>query len=253
MANHALITRRTLAATLAAAIPAAAVAGQVDIEESHPSQSGPFGACQAAWQREPSLQDDGLLARQLLPLQGALRHRRRARPSGAHPPQAPAGQPHGARDRGGHPRALAGAARLRPDPGRQQYAKTGALISPAIVRGIPARATASADPDGPGKRHRDTNSRGPDPPGPAARGKTLSNEEWAGSPVRRRPRSQACSPRRCSACATARLGFHFQEFFDEGPDAGAHPASNGSNQSAPRKSSVSAAPPTCDVVSVVMA
>src|SRR3954451_11733298 len=31
------------------------------------------------------------------------------------------------------------------------------------------------------------------------------------------------------------------------------PASNGSNQSAPRKSSVSAAPATCDVVSVVMA
>ena len=31
------------------------------------------------------------------------------------------------------------------------------------------------------------------------------------------------------------------------------PASNGSNQSAPRKSSVSAAPATGDVVSVVMA
>src|SRR4029453_17919528 len=53
--------------------------------EDHPRQSGPFGARQAAWQREPSLQDDGLLARQLLPLQGPLRHWWRARPSGAHP------------------------------------------------------------------------------------------------------------------------------------------------------------------------
>src|SRR6266542_5906989 len=35
------------------------------------------GACQAAWQRQPGLQDDGLQPRQLQQVQGTLRQRRR--------------------------------------------------------------------------------------------------------------------------------------------------------------------------------
>src|SRR4029078_13744038 len=74
--------------------------------EDHPGQSRPFGARQAARQREPSLQDDGLLARQLLPLQGALRRRWGAGLAGADAAQADSGEPDAAGRRGGATRLV---------------------------------------------------------------------------------------------------------------------------------------------------
>src|SRR6201982_3982997 len=54
--------------------PASAIGGHHDDRtEDHPRQGWTARACQAARQRQPSLQDDGLQPRQLLPFQGALR------------------------------------------------------------------------------------------------------------------------------------------------------------------------------------
>src|SRR5262249_8244168 len=55
---------------------------------------------QAARQCEPSLQDDGLQPRQLLPLQGALRQRRRTGAAGDQPQEAGAQESGAAGDRG---------------------------------------------------------------------------------------------------------------------------------------------------------
>ena len=82
--------------------------------EDHPRQSGTARTCQAARQRLAGLQDDGLLARQLLSLQGALRQRRRARFAGAVAPQADPEEPGGAGDRGGRRRPGDRAAGLGP-------------------------------------------------------------------------------------------------------------------------------------------
>jgi transposase InsO family protein len=54
--------------------------------KDHSSQDRTAGVGPPARQRQPSLQDDGLLARQLLSVQGALRQRRRGRPPGDQPP-----------------------------------------------------------------------------------------------------------------------------------------------------------------------
>jgi hypothetical protein len=54
---------------------------------------------QKAWQRQPSPQDDGVQPRQLLPLQGIVRQRRRAGLAGDQPPEADPEEPHGTGNR----------------------------------------------------------------------------------------------------------------------------------------------------------
>src|SRR5215471_14129482 len=74
--------------------PASAIGGHHDHRaENYPCQGWTAGACQAARQCEPSLQDDGLQPRQFLPLQGTLRQRRRAGTSGDQPQEAGAEEP----------------------------------------------------------------------------------------------------------------------------------------------------------------
>src|SRR5438094_906760 len=83
--------------------PASAIGGHHDDRtEDHPRQSRAPGACQAARQRQPSLQDDGLQPRQLLSLQGALRQRRGVGVAGDLAAQAGAQEPDRRRDRGGY-------------------------------------------------------------------------------------------------------------------------------------------------------
>src|SRR6185295_4356858 len=54
--------------------------------EDYSSEGRALGISQAARQREPSLQDDGLQPRQLLPVQGAVRQRGRVGLAGDQPP-----------------------------------------------------------------------------------------------------------------------------------------------------------------------
>jgi hypothetical protein len=70
--------------------------------EDHPRQGRAAGAGPPARQCQPGLQNAGLLARQLLSLQGALRQRRRTRVGRDQPAQAGAEEPHaGGGRRGG--------------------------------------------------------------------------------------------------------------------------------------------------------
>src|SRR5215831_12322541 len=78
--------------------------------EDHPRQGRFARAGQAARQCEPSLQDDGLQPGQLLPLQGAVRQRRRAGAAGDQPSQAGVEEPH----RAGEPTVLISRAQAHP-------------------------------------------------------------------------------------------------------------------------------------------
>src|ERR1700758_5582886 len=66
--------------------------------EDHQGQDWFAGTCQAAWQCEPSLQNAWLFARQLLPVQGTLRQRRRSCIARDQPQEAHFGEPGRARD-----------------------------------------------------------------------------------------------------------------------------------------------------------
>src|ERR1700745_3800428 len=82
--------------------------------KDYPGEGWFAGARQAARQRQPSLQDDGLQPGQLLPLQGAVRQRWRAGAAGDQPPQAGVKEPHTDRDRTGGGRPCGRAARWGP-------------------------------------------------------------------------------------------------------------------------------------------
>src|SRR5262249_7074913 len=92
----------------------------------------PAGARQAARQCQPSLQDDGLQPRQLLPVQGALRARRRTGPAGNQSQEAGVEEPRAAGDRGCYRNAGDRAAGFRPGP-RCQRAQA------ARAHGLPRR------------------------------------------------------------------------------------------------------------------
>src|SRR6516165_8072464 len=64
-----------------------------DRTEDYPRQGRTARACQAARQRQPGLQDDGLQPRQLLSLQGALRQGRRTGLAGDQPQETGAEEP----------------------------------------------------------------------------------------------------------------------------------------------------------------
>src|SRR6516162_9334482 len=80
----------------------------------------PAGACQTARQCQPSLQDDGLQPRQLLPVEGAVRPRRRIGVAGNQPQEAGVEEPRAAGDRRRHRNAGDRAAGLRSGPRGQR-------------------------------------------------------------------------------------------------------------------------------------
>ena len=62
---------------------------------SHPIEGRAAGASETAGKRFSGLQEHGLRPRQLLPLQGAVRHGRRGSPAGTHASQADHQEPRG--------------------------------------------------------------------------------------------------------------------------------------------------------------
>src|ERR1051325_3971064 len=105
--------------------------------EDHPSQGRAAGVGKAARQCEPSLQDDGVQPRQLLPVQGTVRQRRRVCPAGDQPQKADPEEPHAGRDRtsrGGNGDRAAG---LEPGPGLgAKAAQDGILLTEAQIAAL---------------------------------------------------------------------------------------------------------------------
>src|SRR5712671_7989961 len=88
--------------------------------QGDPGQGWPTGAGQAARQRQPSLQDHGVLAGQLLSFSGALREGRRGRPGRDDQAQADPEEPRRDGDRASRGRARYRAAGLRPGASGQR-------------------------------------------------------------------------------------------------------------------------------------
>src|SRR5262249_58190419 len=82
--------------------------------EDYPSEGWAARTGQTARQCQPSLQNDGVQPRQLLPVQGALRQRRRIGAAGDQPQKADPEKPHPGRHRTGSRRDGNRAAGLGP-------------------------------------------------------------------------------------------------------------------------------------------
>src|SRR5438105_7076074 len=102
--------------------------------QGDPGQGWPAGAGQTARQRQPSLQDHGVFAGQLLSFSGALREGRRARLGGDDQAQADPEEPRRGGDRARRGGARCRAAGLRPGASGQRTQASRLAISPAGVR-----------------------------------------------------------------------------------------------------------------------